>query len=135
MEEDYLPVEASSSTSGFDFGQSYGMDNTSSTDKLLAVINDGASYGIFFLITSMEYQVIKECMHYGENTLPKFPERIIFSLGDADADHLIDGVSVSKIRDNTVCFTDGVKKAFQYKPFIMPDRKSMIAYVKDTLMS
>lgn len=136
VEEDYIPAAPKTLADPFDFGLNVGSSNSNSvTDKLLTVINDGASYGIFFVVTSMEYQVIKECMHYGENTLPKFPERIIFSLGDMDADHLIEGVSVSKMRENTVCFTDGVKKAFQYKPYIMPERQALLKYVRETLMS
>lgn len=78
----------------------------------------------------MEHQVVKECMQYGENTLPKFPERIIFSLGDSDADHLVEGVTVSKMRDNTVYFSDGVKKAFQYKPYSLPDRATIVSYLE-----
>lgn len=122
---------SSSQNSGmFDFGQSLKPTN-SITEKLLSVINDGASYGIFFIVTCSEYQVIRETMHYGENILPKFPERIIYALGDNDADHLIDGVTVSKIPANTVYFTDGVKKPFQFKPFIAPDTANAIKYLSD----
>ena len=43
MEEEYLPVQPSATPStSFDFGQSYNMSGDSSTEKLLAVINDGA---------------------------------------------------------------------------------------------
>lgn len=89
-------------------------------DKLLRLIADGSGFGIHFVVTSLEYQTVKECMYYGENTLSKFPERIIFSLGANDADSLIENVSVSGLRDNTVYFTDGVKNTFQLKPYITP---------------
>ena len=58
-------------------------------------------------------------MHYGENSLAKFPERIIFSLNDNDADNLVENVSVTGLRDNTVYFTD-VKDTYQMKPYIAP---------------
>lgn len=135
MEADYLSagVSGAADSGPFNFGQSFGMGGDSATEKLLAMINDGVGYGIYFLVTCAEQQVVKECMQYGENTLPKFPERIIFSLGDADADRLIEGVSVSRMRENTVYFSDGVKKAFQYKPFTAPDRDALMAYVKTLL--
>lgn len=50
----------------------------------------------------------------------KFPERIIFSLNDNDADNLVENVSVTGLRDNTVYFTDGVKDTYQMKPYIAP---------------
>lgn len=136
MEEDYIPTATSDNTGvNFDFGQNYGMDSGSVGDKLLAIINDGASYGIFMVVSSLEFQTVKDCMHYGANTLPKFPERIIFSLGDNDSDHLIEGVTVSRMRDNTVYFTDGVKRAFQYKPYVIPDRDKTITYLKEIYQS
>lgn len=95
-------------------------DGLSIGDKLLKLISDGSGFGIHFIVTSLEYQTVRECMYYGENVLTKFPERVIFSLGSNDADNLIENVSVSGLRDNTVYFTDGVKNTFQMKPYIQP---------------
>ena len=95
-------------------------DNLSVGEKLVKMIEDGSGFGIHFVVTSLEYQTVRECMYYGENILTKFPERIIFSLGSNDADNLIENVSVSGLRDNTVYFTDGVKNTFQMKPYITP---------------
>lgn len=95
-------------------------DLSNSNEKLIKLIEDGSGFGIHFVISSLEYQTVKDCMHYGENTLAKFPERIIFSLNDNDADNLIENVSVRGLRDNTVYFTDGVKDACQMKPYIAP---------------
>ncbi len=95
-------------------------NNLSVGEKLLKLIEDGSGFGIHFVITSLEYQSIRECMYYGENILTRFPERIIFSLGSNDADSLIENVSVTGLRDNTVYFTDGVKNTFQMKPYITP---------------
>lgn len=93
---------------------------SNSNEKLLKLIEDGSGFGIHFVISSLEYQTVKDCMHYGENSLAKFPERIIFSLNDNDADNLVENVSVTGLRDNTVYFTDGVKDTYQMKPYIAP---------------
>ena len=95
-------------------------ENMSVNEKLVKLIEDGSGFGIHFVISSLEYQTVRECMYYGENILTKFPERIIFSLGSNDADNLIENVSVAGLRDNTVYFTDGVKNTFQMKPYITP---------------
>jgi hypothetical protein len=100
------------------------------TEKMLQLVEDGSNYGVFFVVSSLEYQAIKENMHYGENVLSKFPERIIFSLGNNDSDYLIDGVSVSGLRDNTVYFSDGVKTAFQFKPYTMPEVPELAEFIK-----
>ena len=83
------------------------------------MIDDGSACGIYFIFECTEYAVVRECMYYADNILSKIPERIIFSLSDNDADTLIDGVSVSQMKDNTVYFTDGVKNTFQFKPFLV----------------
>ena len=95
-------------------------DLSTSNEKLLKLIEDGSGFGIHFVVSSLEYQTVKDCMHYGENALAKFPERIIFSLNDNDADNLVENVSVTGLRDNTVYFTDGVKDTYQMKPYIAP---------------
>ena len=94
--------------------------NISVGEKLIKLIEDGSGFGIHFVVTSLEYQTVRECMYYGENVLTKFPERIIFSLGANDADSLVENVSVTSLRDNTVYFTDGVKNTFQMKPYVTP---------------
>lgn len=95
-------------------------DLSTSNEKLLKLIEDGSGFGIHFVVSSLEYQTVKDCMHYGENSLAKFPERIIFSLNDNDADNLVENVSVTGLRDNTVYFTDSVKDTYQMKPYIAP---------------
>ena len=95
-------------------------DNLSTGEKLIKMIEDGSGFGIHFVVTSLEYQTVRETMYYGENILTKFPERVIFSLGDNDADNLIENVSVSGLRDDTVYITDSVKNTFQMKPYVTP---------------
>lgn len=102
------------------FAEKNNGDNLSTGEKLVKMIEDGSGLDIHFVITSLEYQTVRETMYYGENVLTKFPERIIFSLGGNEADNLIENVSVSGLRDNTVYFTDGVRNTFQMKPYITP---------------
>ena len=95
-------------------------DNTTVNEKLKKMIDDGTGFGINFVVSSLEFQTVKECMYFGDNLLPKFPERVIFSLGTIDADMLVENVSISALRDNTVYYSDGVKNTFQLKPYIVP---------------
>ena len=95
-------------------------ENMSVGEKLIRLVEDGSGFGIYFVVTSLEYQTVRESMYFGENVLAKFPERIIFSLNANDAENLVENVSVAGLRDNTVYFTDGVKNTFQMKPFITP---------------
>lgn len=107
-----------------------GSDNlTASNEKLLKLIEDGSGFGIHLIISSLEYQTVRDSMYYGENTLAKFPERIIFALNNNDADNLVEGVSVSGLRDNTVYFTDGVKGAYQLKPYIAPTAQELDSFL------
>ena len=126
--DDDTPKE---SEMAFNFGSSgdYSSSSMSSADKLLQLIDDGANFGIFFIVSSLEYQSVKENMYYGENILAKFPERIIFALSNNDADNLIDGVAVSGLRDNTVFYSDGVKSAFQFKPYVMPNVSELRQFI------
>ena len=99
-------------------------------EKLQKLITEGSGYGIHFVVGAADYQTVKECMRYGAGSLNKFPERIVFSLNDADADNLIDGVSVANLRDNTVYYTDGVKNAFQFKPYVSPTAVQLAGYLE-----
>lgn len=126
-EDEFNPFAAALS---FNVGRSGGSsETTASNEKLLRLIEDGSGFGIHFVVSSLEYQTIKDCMHYGENALSKFPERIIFSLSDTDADNLVENVSVAGLRDNTVYFTDGVKDTFQMKPYVVPTVEELNAFM------
>ena len=79
-------------------------------EKLIRLIESGSMYGIYFVISSLEYQAVRDSMcTYGENTLKHFPERIVFALSPADSEFLLDDLNVSGLQDNTVYFTDGVQ--------------------------
>ena len=118
---------------GFGFLTDIEQDSMSISAKLQKLIDDGSGFGILLIVSCAEYQVVKETMFYGSQILPKFPERIIFSLNDSDADNLIDGVSVSNLRENTVYFTDGIKNTFQLKPYIMPPVPELDQFVTSLL--
>lgn len=145
-ESEYIDVESAADpadepTDDFDpFGSvlnfkigrsSSNSDITASNEKLLKLIEDGSGFGIHFIVSSLEYQTVKDCMHYGENALSKFPERIIFSLSDNDADNLVENVSVAGLRDNTVYFTDGVKDTFQLKPYVAPSANELSTFLAE----
>jgi len=131
-ETEYLDNSTHEPTPQFaDFGVSRGYDTMSFsvTEKLLQLIDNGANYGMFFIVSSLEYQCVKETMYYGENILSKFPERIICELNNNDADNLINGVAVSGLKDNTVYYSDGVKNVFQVKPYTIPDILELNNYI------
>ena len=107
--------------------------NTNVTEKLLKLLEDGSGYGINFVLSSIEFQTVKESMFFGERTISKFPEKIIFSLNDSEADNLIDNVSVSSLRENTVYYTDGIKNTFQLKPYIMPSGIELKTFISESM--
>lgn len=117
----------------FDFG--LGMDTSSPnvSDKLLKLIDDGTAYGIHFIVSSLEFQSVKESMYFGENVLAKFPERYVFSLNDNDSEALIENVSVVSLRDNTVYYSDSVKNTFQVKPYVFPTADALHAHLSTVL--
>ena len=119
----------------FDFGMDLDLDSSelNVSEKLLKLIDDGAAYGIHFIVSSMEFQTVKECMYFGEGTLSKFPERYVFSLSDNDADTLIDGVSVQSLRSNIVYYTDSIKNTFQMKPYVFPENEVLKKYLERVL--
>ena len=111
----------------FDFGADISTFGVS--DKLLKIIDDGTAYGIHIIVSSLEYQSVREYMYFGENILAKFPERYIFSLNDSDAESLIEGVSVTSLRDNTVFYADSVKYVFQLKPYLFPKAEELEDFI------
>lgn len=93
-------------------------DNMTVSEKLVRLIEDGSGFGIHFVVTSLEYQSVRECMYYGENTLPSFLSGSSFLLARTMQITLLKMFQVTGLRDNTVYFTDGVKNTFQMKPYI-----------------
>ncbi len=130
--EDVNPIDPFAEINNM-FGKKESDENLSVNEKLLKLIEDGSGFGIHFVVTSLEYQTVRETMYYGENILTKFPERIIFSLGTNDGENLIDNVSVAGLRDNTVYYSDGVKNTFQLKPYITPTVMEIKEYIQNEL--
>lgn len=129
-ESEYLDVVPDAEDS-FDFGAD--ISSLGVSDKLLKIVDDGTAYGIHIIVSSLEYQSVKECMYFGENILAKFPERYVFSLNDSDAESLIEGVSVTSLRDNTVYYTDSVKNTFQLKPYVFPNIEELEVFVASVM--
>lgn len=146
-ESEYIDIDASTlvdatddefnpfaSVLNFNVGsQSRTSDCSTCNEKLIRLMEDGSGFGIHFIVSSLEYQTVKDCMHYGENTLSKFPERIIFSLSDNDADNLVENVSVASLRDNTVYFTDGIKDTYQLKPYVAPTPEELDSFLSGVI--
>lgn len=142
-ESEYVDAEESSDIMESAFGEDngfmdFGVDTASSdsqgiSEKLIKLIDDGAAYGIHFILTCTEFQSIKENMYYGENVLSKFPERFVFALNDNDADSLIEGITVASLRDNTVYYTDSVKYTYQMKPYVFPKVDELELYLNSIL--
>ena len=68
-------------------------------------------------------------MYYGQNLLPKFPDRYVFSLNDNEANNLIDDVSLKSLKDNTVYYTDSLKSTFQVKPYVFPKKAELKGFL------
>lgn len=94
-------------------------------DELIELLDRGSAYGIYFAVSALDYQTIRETMimggNYDKEILKKFPNRIIYALNDTDAQALIPDASLGKMTDNTVYYTDGLQQKFQLKPFVSPD--------------
>ena len=129
-ESEYLD-SVPQSEDAFDFGSD--VSSLGVSEKMLKIIDDGTAYGIHIVVSSLEYQSVKESMYFGENILAKFPERFVFSLNDSDAESLIEGVSVTSLRDNTVYYTDSVKNTFQLKPYVFPDIDDLNTYIESSM--
>lgn len=99
-------------------------------EKLICLIERGSMYGIYFMVSSLEYQTVRDSMcTYGENTLKHFPERVVFALSPADTEFLLDELAVSGLKDNTVYFTDGVREKLRVKPYLSPEVSELEEYL------
>lgn len=129
-----LENEFSSPMDAFNFDMNFSAPVSEDTmqvgDKLMKLIETGGMYGISFVVSSLEFQTIKDSMFsYGNNAAKNFPERIVFSLSQNDAEYLLDDVSVSGLGDNTVYFTDGIREKMQIKPYLTPDLEQLRDYL------
>lgn len=107
--------------------------NLNVSQKLLKLITEGSSVGIHFIVSSLEFQTIKETLfevNMNVNKLiQKFPERLLFSLNDMDAGMLIDhSVTISGLPDNTAYYTDSINTICMVKPFQFPKLEQLQEY-------
>lgn len=88
--------------------------NLSYHKKLMALIESGYTCGINVVMSCPDFISIKEIIY---EVIPKFQNRIIYALSDKDADRIISEAKVEKLKSNIALFYDGVKPAYQFKPF------------------
>ena len=100
------------------------------TDKFFRLVDKGSMFGIHFIVSCTDYRVVHENMLYGSNILAKFTERFVFNLNDSDGGHLIEGVSVVSLSDNTVYYSDGIKPACRIRPYLFPEAGELGAYIE-----
>lgn len=88
--------------------------NVSYSMKLQTLIENGYTYGINVVLTSPDYISIKEYIY---SVIPKFSNRIVFVLSNADAGRIVAEAKTEGIRDNIVIYHDGINSPYQFKPF------------------
>lgn len=122
--DDYIETNFSASSKFDDGGLNFGFDDNSEmieySSALKELIELGYAYGIYFVITSNEYQTVREVLHYGAGLMNKLTNRIVFAISDKDSDELIDGIQVSGMNNVTAVYTDGIKRTMQFKPYSIP---------------
>jgi hypothetical protein len=82
--------------------------------KFLTLIESGYIYGINMVLSCTDYQAIKELMY---EVIPKFTNRILFSLSNNDADRIIQETKTENLRSNIVVYSDGINPPCQFKPY------------------
>lgn len=83
-------------------------------NKITTMMDNGYVYGINFVISSSDYQTIKPILI---DVLPKFPNRIIFSMNNTDAYRIIPDANTEILRSNMALYSDGVHSTLQFKPY------------------
>lgn len=122
--------EASEKTKNVRTTASSSHTNQNMSEVLTHLISNGSGFGIYFVVTSTELQAIRENMRGMTNTMNKFPEIIVFSLSNEDADYLISGAQISGMPQNIVYYYDGAKNRFQFKPYISPRANELQSFLK-----
>jgi len=88
--------------------------NISHGKKLLELIENGYTCGINFVMSASDYISIKEYM-YGP--IPKFSNRIIYSMSNEDAGRLVNDGKTEQLKNNIVLYYDGINPSYQIKPY------------------
>ncbi len=82
--------------------------------KVMNLLESGYTYGINVVLSCTDFLSIKERMY---DVVPKFQNRIVFSLSNNDSDRLIQDSKTEGLKDNIVIYSDGINPAIQFKPF------------------
>lgn len=123
--DDYIPPAIETvNLDEDDWGiKNFEQDSDDYSSKIKELIESGYAYGLHFVISCNEYQVIREVLHYGAGLLNKLNNRIVFAINDKDSDDLINGIQVSGMNNITAVYSDGIKKILQFKPYGLPTIK------------
>lgn len=89
-------------------------ENPNVSEMFYDLLENGYLYGYHIIISSVEYQAIKEAFY---EIGPLFTHRIVFGLNDRDADKLIPDVSVQGLPKNILVYSNGLNVTCQFKPF------------------
>ena len=88
--------------------------NISYNKKLMTLIESGYTCGFNVVMSCPDFISIKEIIY---ECIPKFQNRILFSLSDKDADRIVSEARVENLKSNIALFYDGVNPAYQFKPY------------------
>ena len=81
---------------------------------LMELLEEGYRYGVSCIFTVSDFASFRE---YAYDLLPKFPNRVIFSMSDADADHIVPEAKIQNLPDTIAVFSNGLNQTCQFKPF------------------
>ena len=90
------------------------ISNISYGKKLAELIENGYTCGIHFVMSVPDFISIKEYMY---SIIPKFGNRILFSISNEDACRLVSDAKTEMLRDNIVVYYDGISPSYQIKPY------------------
>ena len=90
------------------------ISNQSPNKKLMTLLESSYAYGINIVLSCTDFLSVKERIY---DVVPKFQNRIVFSLSNSDCDRLVQDAKTEGLKDNIVVFSDGINPAIQFKPF------------------
>jgi hypothetical protein len=86
--------------------------------KLRTLLESGYTRGINVVVTAHDVLSLKDYIY---DLLPLFPNRIVFTLSDTDAEKIIPDARTERLPDNIAIFTDSIDRTYQFKPFSYED--------------
>ncbi len=96
-------------------------------EMLRKLILNGTRMGIHFIFSAEDYALLQSCMD--RELLGRLSERFLFALSERDTMNLTEDFSVAALRENTVYYTDGVKKSLQIIPYRFPEKAALAQFL------